>query len=54
MKDVLRPLELRPRAAVGHMPFAGHRTCAEWGNERGNTDIEPKAVREREPAEAGA
>lgn len=20
-----------PRAAVGHMPFPGHRTCAEWG-----------------------
>ena len=20
-----------PRATVGHMPFAGHRTCAEWG-----------------------
>lgn len=20
-----------PRAAVGHMPFKGHRTCAEWG-----------------------
>lgn len=19
------------RAAVGHMPFKGHRTCAEWG-----------------------
>jgi hypothetical protein len=20
-----------PRAAVDHMPFPGHRTCAQWG-----------------------
>lgn len=23
-----------PRAAAGHMPFPGHRTCAEWGHKR--------------------
>lgn len=22
-----------PRPARGHMPFPGHRTCAEWGPE---------------------
>lgn len=22
-----------PRPAIGHMPFKGHRTCAEWGPE---------------------
>jgi hypothetical protein len=23
-----------PRAAFGHMPFVGHRTCAQWGQHR--------------------
>lgn len=25
----------QPVAAVGHMPFPGHRTCAEWQPNRG-------------------
>lgn len=28
ISDDIERLEARP--AVGHMPFAGHRNCAEW------------------------
>lgn len=24
----------KPTAARGHMPFRGHRTCAEWGENK--------------------
>lgn len=34
------------RAAVGHMPFPGHRTCAQWGKARSEaTEYEPRAIR---------
>lgn len=39
----------RPTAAKGHMPFEGHRTCAEWSAE----DLPPQVVTVRsfKPAE---
>ena len=26
-----RPTEPKPRPAIEHMPFVGHRNCAQWG-----------------------